>query len=83
MLFLNSLGHSFPLHTLKLFAHTSFLDLANGLFLLVFKVTLVTELHQMSRLGNLTLETTKGRFNGFAITDIDLDVDGKISSLSG
>jgi hypothetical protein len=37
----------------------------------------------MSRLGNLTLETTKGRFDGFTITDIDLDVDGKISRVSG
>jgi len=41
----------------------------------VFKVTLVTKVHKVTRFVHLTLETTEGRFDGFAFSDINLDVD--------
>ena len=69
------LGHSLLLQALKLDTKTAFLDLALLLFLWVLKVPLVTELNQVSRLADFSLETTEGRFNGLAITDIDLDAD--------
>lgn len=72
--FLSSLGHATLVHTFKLLAHTSFLDLANFLLLGVFEITLVTKFHQVSRLVDLTLESTEGTLDGFTITNVDLDI---------
>ena len=65
------------MHTFKLLAHTSLLDLALLPLLGVFKVTLVTEFHQMPRLVDFTLETTQGAFDGLSVADLNLDTDGK------
>ena len=73
--YLGSLGHALALHALELLSQTSFLDLALLLFLGVFKVSLVAKFHQVSRVGDGTLESTKGTLDGFSITDIYLDLD--------
>ena len=43
----------------------------------------VTELHQVSRLVDFTLETTKGRFDGFSISNGNLDVNAKFRRRAG
>ena len=55
-----SIGHTTTLHAFKLLAHTSFLDLALFAFLCIFKVALVTEFHQVSRLVDFALEASEG-----------------------
>ncbi len=72
---LGSLGHALALHALELLSQASFLNLALLLFLGVFKVSLVAEFHQVSRVGNGPLESAKSGFDGFTVTNIDLDVD--------
>jgi hypothetical protein len=76
---LGTVGRTTLGHTFKLLAQPAFLDLALLLILGVFKVTSVTEFHQVTRLVDLALESTKGGFNWFAITDQNLDLDGKFS----
>ena len=56
---LSSLVVSTPLHPLKPLAHACLLDLSLDLLLGVFEVPAVTELHHVSGLVYLTLETTK------------------------
>lgn len=60
---------------LKLSAHTSFLNLALSLLLRVFKVTPVTKFHQVTRLADFALESTKRTLNGLTITNVNLDFD--------
>ena len=72
---LGSLGHALALHALELLSQASLLDLALLLFLGVFEVPLVAELHQVSRVGDGPLEPAEGALDGLAVTDVDLDVD--------
>ena len=64
-------------HTLKLLAQATFLDFANRSLLRIFKITLVTQLNQVSRLAHFTLEATEGTFNGFTVPNRHLDFDGQ------
>ena len=75
--------HAASLHAFELGPHASFLDLALPLFLGVFKVTSVTKVHQVSGLVDFTLETTKSRFDGFSITDNNLDIDVQFGRRTG
>jgi hypothetical protein len=72
---LNLLAHTLSLHAFELLADTTFLNLALDSFLRIFKVSLVAEFYQVSGLADLTLETTEGAFDWFAITHCDLDLD--------
>ena len=73
---LNTL-HTLSLHAFKFAAHAGLLLLALDLVLRIFKVTSVTEFHQVSALADLLLESTQRRFNWFAISNLDLDLDGQ------
>lgn len=73
--YLSPVGHATTLHSLKLFAQTSLLDLSLLLFLRVFKVSHVTKFHQVSTLADLPLESTKGTFDGLSITHHNLNTD--------
>ena len=75
ILLILSLQHALSLHSFKLPALNSLLDLALHLFLLVFKVTLVTELNHVPGLADFALEATKGAFDRFAIAHSHLDFD--------
>lgn len=75
--------HAASLNPLKLLAHASFLNLTLLAVLRVFKVATVTKLHQVSRLIHFTLKATNGTLNGFAITDLDLDLDSKFGTARG
>ena len=75
--YLGTVGITFPLHTFELLAHTAFLNLTLRLLLRIFEVTPVTELHQVTRFVDLTLESAKSRLNGFTITNLDRDFDSK------
>lgn len=70
---LRSLCHAALLHTFKLLAQASFLDLAFLLFLRVFKVASVAQFHQVPRLIDFSLEATEGRLDRFAIPHFNLD----------
>ena len=76
------LGNAASLHTLELPAHASLLNLALLLLLRVLEVTLVTEFHQVARLVDFALEAAKGAFDGFAVTNIDLDLHGEFRGRS-
>lgn len=72
---LGSLGHALALHAFKLLSQTSLLDLALLLFLGVFKVSLVAEFHQVSRVGDGSFESAEAGLDGLSVTEIDLDLD--------
>ena len=74
---LSLICHATSRNPLKLSAHTSFLNLALSLFLRVFKVTPVTKFHQVTRLADFALESTKCTLNGLTITNVNLDFDSK------
>eukprot|EP00979_Chaetoceros_neogracilis_P012573 scaffold3357_cov268-Chaetoceros_neogracile.AAC.14 len=69
---LSSAVHSALVHPFKPLAHACLLHLSLNLLLRVLKVPAVAELHHMSRLVYLALETAKGGFNGFTLSNIDL-----------
>ena len=69
------LVHPLPVHPLEPLANPGLNNLALLLFLGVFKETLVAKVHEMSRLVDLALEAAEGRFDGFALSYLDLDVD--------
>ena len=69
--------HSAALHAFHADAHTCLLDLALLLLLAVLEVTAMTELHEVAGLVDLALEPAEGLLNGLALTDLNLDGDGK------
>jgi hypothetical protein len=48
-----------------------------------FKGFPVTKFHQVTRLVDFALETTKSRLNGFTITNVDLDADIQFGGWAG
>jgi hypothetical protein len=75
LFYLSSVGHTTPLHTLKLLAQAAFLNLANDSLLRVLKVALVAKFHQVTRLVHFALKATKSALNGFTIANFDFDLD--------
>jgi hypothetical protein len=74
---LSSLSHATLLHTFKLLAHAGFLHLALRLFLRVFEVASVAQLHKVAGFVHFALETAERRLDRLAIPHFYLDLDAE------